>query len=204
MPDYSKGKIYELYNKNTNEMIYIGSTIQPLYKRLGGHKYDCKKKNCPIYKYIKENNIEYGIRLIENFPCNNKEELLKKEGEKQREYKDKILNVCIAGRTDKEYREDNKDKIKEKKKEYHQENKDEINKKRRKHRKENKDEINKILREKKMERINCGICQKEMRKDSLNSHIKTIHKKQRINCQICQKELRKDSLIKHNKSQHTI
>jgi predicted GIY-YIG superfamily endonuclease len=37
MPDYQKGKIYKLWSPQGNE-IYIGSTINPLAKRLGHHK----------------------------------------------------------------------------------------------------------------------------------------------------------------------
>jgi hypothetical protein len=53
---------------------------------------------------------------MKNFPCENKEQLNKREGEIIREIG--TLNKKIAGRTQKEYIEDNKDKIKEYKKEY--------------------------------------------------------------------------------------
>ena len=38
MPDYSKGKIYTIRNKNDPSLIYVGSTIQSLAKRLGEHR----------------------------------------------------------------------------------------------------------------------------------------------------------------------
>ena len=35
MPDYSKGQIYSIRFYDNNNLIYIGSTIQPLAKDLG-------------------------------------------------------------------------------------------------------------------------------------------------------------------------
>jgi hypothetical protein len=54
------------------------------------------------------------IELYENFPCDNKEQLNKREGEIIREIA--TLNKNIAGRTIKEYYEQNKENILEKKK----------------------------------------------------------------------------------------
>ena len=49
-----------------------------------------------------------GIELFENFPCNSKEELNKKEGQVIREIG--TINKQTAGRTNKEWYEDNKEK----------------------------------------------------------------------------------------------
>ena len=35
---YANGKIYTIRYKNDNNLIYGGSTIQPLYKRFADHK----------------------------------------------------------------------------------------------------------------------------------------------------------------------
>ena len=43
MPDYSKGKIYTIICRNDPSLIYVGSTIQSLAKRLGGHRKDSIK-----------------------------------------------------------------------------------------------------------------------------------------------------------------
>ncbi len=72
MEDYSKGKIYKVID-NTNNNIYIGSTVEPLNKRLNGHK----NSSCSSKKIIK--NGDYKIELIENYKCNNKLELRKRE-----------------------------------------------------------------------------------------------------------------------------
>jgi predicted GIY-YIG superfamily endonuclease len=45
MPDYSKGQIYTIRNRNDDKKIYVGSTLQPLYKRFHQHKINSKKKN---------------------------------------------------------------------------------------------------------------------------------------------------------------
>ena len=106
MPDYQKGKIYKLWSPQGNE-IYIGSTVNSLAKRLSQHKSyrDCNSK------YLFENYNDVRIELIEEYPCDNKIQLNKKEGEHIRN--NTCLNRCIPGRTKKErekkYRENNKD-----------------------------------------------------------------------------------------------
>ncbi len=137
MPDYSKGKIYTIRCKNDPSLIYVGSTIQPLSVRFGGHKIDSKRekyKSTLLYTKIEDWNDWY-IELYLNFPCNSVEELRKKEGEVIREIG--TLNKIIAGRTKKEYREDNKDRYKE----YREENKEKIQETIKKYREENKTKI---------------------------------------------------------------
>ena len=123
MPDYSKGKIYKIVSDSEPDKVYIGSTIQPLYKRLGGHVKDYKRfldgKSNYITSFDLLKNNDYQILLIENVSCESKEELCKKEGEYIRKYKnndelEECINKRIEGRTQKEYSFDNKDKIKDK------------------------------------------------------------------------------------------
>lgn len=148
---YSRGKIYKLVN-DVDEEFYVGSTCLPLYKRFAWHKEASKYRQSQIYQHF--NHIGWDkvkIILIEEFPCNNKMELLRKE----REYFDKLkpkLNTYRPFITEeerktafaeyyqeyrvqnkehfeqmnKEYRAKNKDKISQTKKEYHQKNKDKI------------------------------------------------------------------------------
>ena len=52
MPDYSKGKIYTIRCINDPSFIYVGSTIQSLAKRFGGHKKDSIKTKYPNHIYI--------------------------------------------------------------------------------------------------------------------------------------------------------
>ena len=125
---YKNGKIYTIRYKNDDSLIYVGSTIQPWFKRWYGHKCrvnneKSKEYNFFLYQKMRKTNIEdWYIELYEEFSCENKEQLNKREGQIIREIG--TLNKKIAGRTKKEYIEDNKDKIKEYKKEYRQNNKE--------------------------------------------------------------------------------
>ena len=132
MSKYQKGKIYKLVSNYTDE-IYIGSTIQPLSKRLGGHKLDFERGNNLSSKKLMELG-EVKIILIENFPCETKEELLKRE----RFYIEsmKCLNKIIPTQNRKEWREKNKNHIKKTSSEYYIKNYDKISK----YRKDNKED----------------------------------------------------------------
>src|SRR6476659_6026120 len=70
-PDYSKGKIYCVKSKVSND-IYIGSTTQSLSDRFAQHKSDAKRevKKGPLYRKIRELGVaNFFIELICNFPC---------------------------------------------------------------------------------------------------------------------------------------
>ncbi len=113
MPDYQQGKIYTIRCRTDNTSIYVGSTTQSLAKRWGGHKVDSKRCNVILYQVINGEWKNWYIELYELYPCNNKEELCKKEGEITRLIGN--LNSRIAGRTQKEYNEiyyeNNKEKL---------------------------------------------------------------------------------------------
>ena len=114
MPDYSKGKIYTIRNRNDDTKIYVGSTIQSLAVRFGGHKKHSKiEKYMNMKLYIEVNNdwSNWYIELYENYSCENREQLLKREGEIIRLIG--TLNVKIAGRDKKQYYIDNLDKSKQ-------------------------------------------------------------------------------------------
>ena len=114
---YKNGKIYTIRYKNDDSLIYVGSTIQPLFKRWYEHKSNVnnEKSNMLLHQKMRATNIkDWYIKLYENFTCDNKEQLNKQEGEVIR--KISTLNKRIEGRTDNEHIEDNKDKIKEKRK----------------------------------------------------------------------------------------
>jgi hypothetical protein len=71
----------------------------------------------------------WDMIMVEKYPCNDKLELLKKEREVFETLK-ATLNSEIPSRTQKEYKLDNKETIKEKKKQYHLDNKETINQQR--------------------------------------------------------------------------
>lgn len=64
------------------------------------------------------------IELIEDFPCETKAELLKREGEFIREMD--CINKHIAGRSKKQYVKDNAEKVKKYKQKWCEENKDRL------------------------------------------------------------------------------
>jgi hypothetical protein len=123
MPDYQKGKIYKIVDLN-EEMIYVGSTCEKLSQRMASHRLKYRRSDyCSSHDIFDKYGIENcKILLIENYSCNSKEELFKKEGEYIRQLN--CVNKNISGRNQKQYQQDNKDKIKEYHKQYHQDNKD--------------------------------------------------------------------------------
>jgi len=145
MPDYQKAKIYKLWSpQGTEEEVYFGSTTDELRKRKNQHK--SKNHNCKS-KILFEKYDDVRIELVEEYPCNSKAELFKKEGEYIKN--NKCLNRNVAGRTHKEYCEDNKESIKEYlhhyQKEYqfknYEKNKEKISERKKKYYKDNKEKI---------------------------------------------------------------
>ena len=142
MPDYQKAKIYKLWSPQGEEdEIYIGSTCDELRKRKNNHK---SQRNCNS-KILFEKYTDVRIEVIEEYPCNSKRELEKKEGEHIRN--NKCLNKYVAGRTTTERYEDNKEKIAEKLKEYYGKNKEKILEKQKEHYQNNKEITNEYQKE---------------------------------------------------------
>jgi hypothetical protein len=156
MPDYSKGQIYTIRFYNDTSLIYIGSTIQPLYKRFYAHKHNEIVSLCKLIKneYNNDWSICY-IELYENFPSTCKEELCKREGEIMRIFMNdsnyKVINKNVAGRLYNEYYQDNKEQLIEQCKKYREENKDKVLKNKQKYYEENKEKI----KERESEKFNC-------------------------------------------------
>ena len=123
MPDYQLAKIYKIepLNPDHESDIYIGSTCKPrLSQRLTKHIYDYnywkngKYNKVSSFKLFDKYGIEnLNIYLIEEFPCETKDQLRKKEG-----YYIKTIpcvNKYLPGRT-----------VKESKKQYYEHNRETI------------------------------------------------------------------------------
>jgi hypothetical protein len=107
MPDYQKAKIYRIISPSKN-LVYYGSTTQTLSQRLTDHLKKKKyNKGGQYTSYLVLDCEDYKIELVEEYPCNNKEQLFKKEGEYIKA--NECVNKYIAGRTDKEWRDDNRE-----------------------------------------------------------------------------------------------
>lgn len=155
---YNLGKIYTLRTYNDESLIYVGSTTQSLSKRYYEHK-RCYKSYCNIsrnymtsFKIIECGNTY--IELLESVKCNSKEELHTREGEWIR--KIDCVNKIVAGRTPKQWRDDNKDKVKVCRNRYRENNKDKIQYTKKRYRENNKDKLNeyqKQYREKNKDKI---------------------------------------------------
>jgi len=87
----------------------VGSTTKTLCKRITEHRSASKKQTKTLwYNNVVEDWGDWYIELYEDFPCDRKEELLKREGEIIREIGN--LNYQIAGRTSKECSNENPEK----------------------------------------------------------------------------------------------
>ena len=129
MPDYSKSKIYQVISSQC-EQVYIGSTTIGLAQRLAQHRSSYKQfkagktTNCTSYQLLDYDDVK--IELIEDFPCERREQLLKREGELIRERN--CVNQKVSGRTHKEaskiYKEKNKESMKLLFKQWYESNKE--------------------------------------------------------------------------------
>ena len=187
MPDYQQGKIYTIRCRTDDTLIYVGSTIQSLAKRWGGHKdhsKEEKRKNTLIYQTINDEWDKWYIELYELYPCSCVQELKKKEGEVIRAIAN--LNIRIEGRTLKEYRQDNKEEIKKWREEHKEELTEYMEKYKPVYYEKNKININKQNKEyyeKNKIKITCE-CGRVVNKHSLNLHTKSLFHTNYLNTKI--------------------
>ena len=144
--DYANGRIYKIEpicEHDENE-VYYGSTCQILCKRMDFHRanYKCWLNGSKIYTSSYILFEKYGVEnckiyLVELYPCQTKEELFAREGYYIKN--NKCVNRMVPGRTQKQYYEENKEKIRDYKKKYQQDNKIMLSVKSKKYRDANKD-----------------------------------------------------------------
>ena len=125
---YHRGKVYAIRSHQTNK-VYIGSSIDRLSRRLSKHKCDLKMYITGKHHYTASYEIvkypDCYIELIEEVKYNNKMELTRREGQVIRETLN-CVNRNVAGRTQTEYRRDNKEAILIQNKQYRQDNRETI------------------------------------------------------------------------------
>jgi hypothetical protein len=137
--DYSKTIIYKIVCNDLNiNDVYVGHTTNFLKRRIA-HKCDCnnetsKRYNLKVYQMIRQNGgwVNWLMVEIEKFPCNDKNEAVKKE----RYYYETLNSTlnCISPIQTKEdikerakiYRSKYSDDIKERGKKYYTNNRDDI------------------------------------------------------------------------------
>lgn len=131
MVNYQNGKIYKIVSNVTDD-VYIGSTCEKLSQRLAKHRANYKLYLNGKCNYVTSIKIietgDYDIILIENYPCETKEELHARE--RFHIENNNCVNKCIPGRKPKEskieYYNNNKEYFKEYRKEYYNENMEQI------------------------------------------------------------------------------
>lgn len=144
---YNNGKIYRLVNSVDGEF-YVGSTCTSLAKRFHNHKNGAKHKPSQrVYQHLNEVNwANVSIVLVEEFSCDNKMELLRRERYWIEELKP-TLNQQLPTRDWKERynaKKEDTEFIEQRKiynQEYHEKNKNEIIKRHTERRMENIDTI---------------------------------------------------------------
>jgi len=110
MNPFQQAKIYAIRSRHTDK-VYIGSTHTTLNARFSQHKSDLKLYNNQRRNYRTSYEIlkfpDAYIELIEEFPCECKYQLIRREGEILKSNPNRV-NLRIEGRTQKEYRQDKK------------------------------------------------------------------------------------------------
>ena len=125
---YQKAKIYTIRSHLTDR-VYVGSTRTTLSKRFGKHKSSYKSykngkgKKVMVYDLFAHDPNCY-IELHEYYPCNNREELNKREGQVTRKLN--YVNKRIEGRTRQQYRIDNRQRLSAYDKQYRIDNREQI------------------------------------------------------------------------------
>ena len=127
---YKTGQIYKIVDVGYNKC-YIGSTIEYLSKRMTKHRADYKRYKNEMMNYVCSFQLfdEFGtenrkIELVENYPCNSKEELRAREGF---HIKNTIcVNKVVPNQTFEEYYTINKPHILDAASKYYQQNKDAV------------------------------------------------------------------------------
>ena len=178
MPNYQNGKVYSIRSRSNLDLVYIGSTTQPLSVRFGKHK---TPKNITSSKQIIDLGDAY-IELIENYSCNSREELVRREGQIIRSMD--CVNKQIAGRTYREYRIDNADTIKQYMKQYKIDNVDTLKARYKQYKIDNADTLK----------------EKYKQYYQVNADIISEKNKQKTKCKFCDKMIRKRDMPRHNKS----
>ena len=127
--NFQNGKIYQI-TSHCGDKIYIGSTTKKyLSQRMDKHRSSYKQwkqgkaGKTSSFEIFDEYGIENcQILLLESCPCNSNDELVSREGYFIKT--NDCVNKYIAGRTSKEYYNDNREAKLDKQKKYNEDNKE--------------------------------------------------------------------------------
>ena len=150
MSEYQQAKIYKLCSALSN-MIYIGATKFPLHKRLNEHRYSIRRGKTKAHLLMQPHLDTLRIELIENFPCETRNDLCIREGYYVRKYRNDILNIRIPARPvseyQKEYLEVNKERLQNNRLSYYHNHKEEAKERGRLFYQNNQEKVNQRSKE---------------------------------------------------------
>jgi hypothetical protein len=182
MNKYQNGKIYILRGENE---VYYGSTTETLEQRYKRHYGYAKDPMCPMTSIKLFHNYDnVTIELIEDFPCNSKQELEQREGWYIKH--NECINKVVPGKTREEKLQDKKDDYNENKDHYNEKSKERYEKiknteefkiassnRRINYRNANRDLVNSKKKEKRKEQTIICECGSSIPKEGLSRHLKT-------------------------------
>ena len=214
------GRIYKIISGLTDD-VYVGSTVLPLHQRFSTHVNNYKLFNEGKYGNSKSFEIikhgDASIELIHEGLFDDRDCLHRLEGEYIQTVPN-CVNKQVAGRTRKEYREDNLTNLKEYKKDYYETNKDMILQKGREYRKkvyeQDIEESRRKAREKyyRYKEITSQNIKNKRQENPEEFHAKDKirrekyrekhieHAKTKVLCDVCGIEHRRDALSNHLKT----
>ena len=176
---YQNGKIYRIVDNAYTEC-YIGSTIQGLSSRMALHRREYRRYQDGKAPYVSSYALFdlYGvdnckIELIEDYPCESKAQLAKREGYHIRH--EECINKCVAGRTPTEYNEDNREHRKEYDKNYRETNKEKKKATDKAYYEANKEALIAKNKGYSTEKVECPVCGKTLTRGSIRRHTMTKH-----------------------------
>lgn len=217
--DYSNTSIYKLCCKDINiTEVYVGHTTC-MRRRKCQHKSTCynetsRNYNFNVYQFIRDNGgfDNWDMIEIERYNAVDGYDATKRERYWIEELK-ATLNMVIPTRTQKEYRENNKEKLNEKhkkyyennkeifkeyKKEYYENNKEYVKEKAKEYRENNKDKIKEIDK-KYYENNKDKILENHKEYRENNKEIIAEKKKEKIECE-CGCKINRGDLAKHKRT----
>jgi len=150
MPDYSKCIIYTI---RTPTGLYVGATCNFINRKYQHnkciHNEKSKAYNYKLYKNIRDNNDEWEMKPHSEFPCKNKMEMNIEEERIRRELNSDLNSYSCYGfindknqkEYQKEYYQNNKEKVVEQVKQYQENNKEKFAEQQKQYRENNKEKI---------------------------------------------------------------
>jgi hypothetical protein len=210
---------YTFYKLSIAGKCYVGSTTN-FKNRMKKHKCACKKEDCKVYKYIRENGGWNDVKfmIIDKIIYNDKEQAREMETKFMLSFNAE-LNMCYPKRSIKEWYEVNKESQNEKGRKYYQENRDKLLKRHKEYNEENRDKI--IIKKKEYREKNKEVIVERSKKyydenkdkkkeyyEANKEKKKEYYKKQneirkeKVACDICSKMICKGYISKHKELQH--